>query len=118
MSKVQIFHNKMCSKSCSAMNYLKDHGYNEQDIDVTLYNENRIDKETAQKIVDLFEGNIEDLIRKPDAKKLGIDVPKPLTKAWIVENIVKEPKIMQRPIIIKDGKAIIGRSEESLGTLI
>ncbi len=97
---------------------MKDHGYSEADIDVNLYVENGIDTVTAQLIVDTFEGNLEDLIRKPDAKKLEIEVPSPLTKEWIVENIVKTPKIMQRPIIIKDEKAIIGRSEESLGMLI
>ncbi|HNR85312.1 MAG TPA: ArsC/Spx/MgsR family protein [Taishania sp.] len=118
MSKVKILHNKMCSKSCTAMNFLKDHGFSDADIDVNLYVENGIDTATAQLIVDTFEGNLEDLIRKPDAKKLEIEVPSPLTKEWIVENIVKTPKIMQRPIIIKDGKAIIGRSEESLGMLI
>lgn len=118
MSKIQVFHNKSCSKSCSAVNFLKDHGVDENELEVSLYMESHVDKKTAQMIVDLLVGDLEDLIRKPDAKKLGIELPKVLTKEWVVENIVKEPKIMQRPIIIKDGKAIIARSTESLETLI
>lgn len=118
MDKIQVFHNKSCSKSCSALSFLKEHGVDEDEMEVSLYMDNRIDRKTARKIVDLFVGNLEDLIRLPDAKKLGIEIPEELTKGWVVEHIIKQPKIMQRPIIIKDGKAVIARSPESLDTLI
>lgn len=118
MKKIQVFHNTRCSKSCTALNFLKEHEIENQEIEVILYLQDQISKETAEKIVHSLDGDISELIRTADAKKLGIEVPKPITKEWVVENILKEPRIMQRPIIIKNGKAIIARSPEKLNELI
>lgn len=118
MANIQIYHHKRCTKSNQALNYLKDKGFKEEEIDVILYMENPINKKTAEQLVNLFTNNQEELIRKPDAKALGIDVPKTLTKNWIVENIVKEPKIMQRPIVIFNGKAVIARPTEKIDDIV
>lgn len=118
MANIQIYHHKRCTKSNQALNYLKDKGFKEEEIDVILYMENPISKETAGQIADLFAANPDELIRKPDAKALGINVPETLTKNWIVEHIVKEPKIMQRPIVIANGKAVIARPTEKIDDIV
>lgn len=118
MSKIQIYHHKRCTKSNQALAYLKEKGFNEEDIEVVLYMDNPMDKKTAEQLVDLLENNFEELIRKPDAKALGIEVPKTLTKKWVAEHIAKEPKIMQRPIVVANGKAIIGRPTEQIGSIL
>lgn len=118
MTNIQIYHHTRCTKSNQALNYLKEKGFGDDEIDVVLYMENPINKKTAQQIVELLADNLDELIRKPDAKKLGIDVPKTVTKEWVIEHIVKEPKIMQRPIIIANGKAVIGRPTEQIDSLI
>jgi arsenate reductase len=72
------------------------------------------DKATLEKIIGMLEDPVEDLVRK-DAKfeKLGLDpatfVGKP--KA-VVDILLKHKELMQRPIIIKGNKAIIGRPKE------
>lgn len=118
MSKIQIFHNKSCSKSNQALSYLKGKGINEDEIDTVLYMINPISIETATLVVDLLSDNLDEIIRKPDAKKLGVELPNKLTKKWVINNIVKEPKIMQRPIIISNGKAIIARPTEKIDILV
>lgn len=116
MAKVQVYHNKRCSKSNQALNLLSEKGV--QDVEVILYLDNPISKVRATEIVNMFEGDLEELIRKPDAKKLGIEIPKVLTKKWVIDAIVKEPKIMQRPIVVSNGKAIIARPTEKIERLI
>ena len=72
------------------------------------------DKATLEKIIGILEDPVEDLVRK-DAKfeKLGLDpaayVGKP--KA-VVDILLKHKELMQRPIIVKGNKAIIGRPKD------
>ncbi len=118
MKQIQVFHNKRCSKSNQALNYLKEKGFSEDEIDVILYLDDPISKETANQVVDLLSDQLDELIRKPDAKKLGIVVPEKLTKNWVVTAILKEPKIMQRPIVISNGKAVIARPTERIDEIV
>lgn len=72
------------------------------------------DKATLEKIIGMLEDPVEDLVRK-DAKfeKLGLDpaayVGKP--KA-VVDILLKHKELMQRPVIVKGNKAIIGRPKD------
>jgi arsenate reductase len=72
------------------------------------------DKETLEKIIGMLEDPVEDLVRK-DAKfqKLGLDpaayVGNP--KA-VVDVLLKHKELMQRPVIVKGNKAIIGRPKD------
>ena len=72
------------------------------------------DKATLEKIIGMLDDPVEDLVRK-DAKfeKLGLDpaayVGKP--KA-VVDILLKHKELMQRPIIVKGNKAIIGRPKD------
>lgn len=118
MKQIQVFHNKRCSKSNQALNYLKEKGFSEDEIDVIFYLDDPISKETANQVVDLLSDQLDELIRKPDAKKLGIAVPEKLTKSWVVTSILKEPKIMQRPIVISNGKAVIARPTERIDEIV
>ena len=74
------------------------------------------DKATLEKIIGMLDDPVEDLVRK-DAKfqKLGLDpaayVGKP--KA-VVDILMKHKELMQRPIIIKGTKAIIGRPKDKV----
>lgn len=117
MSKIQVYHNNRCSKSNQAINYLKEKGL-EQDLEIIYYLENPIAEEVAQQIVTQFDGTLDELIRRPDAKSLEIEIPKELTKEWIIKTIVEYPKVMQRPIVVKNGKAIVARPTENIDKLV
>lgn len=84
------------------------------DADIVHYLKTPPDKATLEKIIGMLEDPVEDLVRK-DAKfeKLGLDpaayVGKP--KA-VVEILLKHKELMQRPIIVKGNKAIIGRPKD------
>ena len=84
------------------------------DTEIVQYLKTPPDKATLEKIIGMLEDPVEDLVRK-DAKfeKLGLDpaafVGKP--KA-VVDILLKHKELMQRPILIKGNKAIIGRPKE------
>jgi arsenate reductase (glutaredoxin) len=82
--------------------------------DVVQYLKTPPDRATLEKIIGMLQDPVEDLVRK-DAKfeKLGLDpaayVGKP--KA-VVDILLQHKELMQRPIIVKGNKAIIGRPKE------
>ena len=84
------------------------------DADVVQYLKTPPDKATLEEIIGMLQDPVEDLVRK-DAKfeKLGLDpaayVGKP--KA-VVDILLQHKELMQRPIIVKGNKAIIGRPKE------
>ena len=84
------------------------------DAEVVQYLKTPPDKATLEKIIGMLQDPVEDLVRK-DAKfeKLGLDpaayVGKP--KA-VVDILLQHKELMQRPIIVKGNKAIIGRPKE------
>ena len=84
------------------------------DADVVQYLKTPPDKAKLEKIIGMLQDPVEDLVRK-DAKfeKLGLDpaayVGKP--KA-VVDILLQHKELMQRPIIVKGNKAIIGRPKD------
>ena len=60
-----------------------------------------------------------DLIRKnePEFKTLHLANPN-LTREQLIEAMVKHPKLIQRPIVVKNNKAIIARPAETILDLL
>ena len=87
---------------------------------VVLYIKEPPNKQTLEKIVKGLEDPVEDLVRK-DAKfkKLELDpedfVDNP--KA-VVEILIKHKQLLQRPVIVKGKKAIIGRPKARIAEFL
>ena len=111
MAKVTIYHNTNCNSSTNAVAIAKDLGV---DAEIVQYLKAPPDRATLEKIVGMLQDPVEDLVRK-DAKfeKLGLDpaafVGKP--KA-VVDILLQHKELMQRPLIVKGNKAIIGRPKD------
>jgi arsenate reductase len=88
--------------------------------DVVLYIKEPPDRATLEKIVKGLEDPVEDLVRK-DAKfkKLGLDpddfVGDPEA---VVDILVAHKQLLQRPLIVKGSKAIIGRPKDRIAPFI
>ncbi len=81
------------------------------DHDVVLYIKEPPDRKTLEKIVAGLEGPVEDLVRKDSKfKKLELDpddfVDNPDA---VVDILVKHKQLLQRPVVVKGKKAIVGR---------
>jgi arsenate reductase len=67
-----------------------------------------------------LEDPVEDLVRK-DAKftKLGLDpADYEGNPEAVIEILLKHKQLLQRPVIVKVGKAIIGRPKERIATFL
>ncbi|MCY4664045.1 MAG: hypothetical protein OXC00_05210 [Acidimicrobiaceae bacterium] len=81
------------------------------DYEVVLYMSGRPGRDTLQGIVDRLEDPVENLVRKDSQfSKLGLDPDDYVANPdAVVDVLLKYPRLMQRPVLVRGGRAIIGR---------
>ena len=81
------------------------------DVDVVLYMSERPDRHTLEGIVERLEDPVENLVRKDSQfSKLGLNPDDYVSDpAAVVDVLLEYPRLMQRPVLVRDGRAIIGR---------
>ena len=116
MSKYIIFHNPRCSKSRQTLQILKD---NECDTEIILYLETAIDQSVLEDVIKKISLSPRELLRKGEQEFKDNNLNnKNLSDQEIIEFMVKHPKLIERPIVIKGNKAILGRPPEKVLELI
>ena len=110
--KVQILHNPRCSKSRATLEVLKNQGI---DPEIIPYLETPPDPDQLATILELLNMRPRDLMRKGQAeyKQLGLD-NEALSDAALLSAMCTTPILIERPIVIANGKAAIGRPPESV----
>ena len=111
-NKTRIFHNPRCSKSRQTLQILQDHGVQ---TDVIEYLKEPPDFNMLQQILTMLGIGPRDLLRKHEDsyKELQLDRAE-LSDDELIQAMVDHPKLIERPIVIRDGKAIIGRPPEKV----
>lgn len=107
MSKYKILHNPRCTKSRNALKLLEEKNLKPEIIE---YLDN---PPSATKIKEVLKSGgyeAQDIIRSKEAKEEGLDI-KSMSEAEKISAITKHPRIMQRPIVIKNSKAIVARED-------
>ena len=112
---MKIYHNPRCSKSRCALDWLKEKSF---DIEVVDYMKNPPSETEIKSILNLLNMNAADLLRKNDAEFWDFIQDKNLSEDEIIELMSKYPKLIERPIVVWNGKAIIARPLERLTELI
>ena len=111
---MKILHNNRCSKSRCALEILENKGV---DFEVVKYLENPL---SAAEITDLLKKlNLpaEAIIRKSEADYKENFKGKTMSENDWIEAMAKFPKLIERPIIIKGDKAVVGRPAENIDLL-
>ncbi len=110
--KVQILHNPRCSKSRATLQLLNDRGIEPE---IILYQDTPPNTELLTDILKQLEMRPRDLIRKGQAeyKQMGLDDEK-LSDAELIAAMIEAPILIERPIVLANGKAAIGRPPESV----
>lgn len=108
-----IYHNPRCSKSRQTLQLLE-----EKKIEATVvkYLDTPPDVDTLTSILDMLNiNNPRDLMRTHEKEyKENNLADESLTRDELIAAMIKFPKLIERPIVIKDGKAAIGRPPETV----
>jgi arsenate reductase len=110
--KVQILHNPRCSKSRTTLQLLKDNGV---DPEVILYLDTPPDAKQLTSILSKLDMQPRQLMRKgqKEYKDMGLDNSQ-LGDEELIAAMLEAPILIERPIVLANGKACIGRPPESV----
>ena len=109
---VEIYHNPRCSKSRQTLQLLQDQGVA---ADVVEYLKTPPDKATLKRILKMLGLEPRQLMRtkEKEYKEQGLDDPD-LTAEQLIDAMIATPKLIERPIVISNGRAAIGRPPEKV----
>ena len=109
---VKIYHNPRCSKSRQTLAILQEHGVQPQIIE---YLQHPPSKAQLTQILSLLGMQPRDLMRKkePEYKQNQLDDPQ-LSDEQLIEAMIQHPKLIERPIVVRGGKAVLGRPPENV----
>jgi arsenate reductase len=109
---VTIYHNPRCSKSRQALTLLRDKGVEPQIIE---YLKTPPDTATLEHLLTMLGLEPRELMRKKEKefKENGLGNPD-LSRDALIAALIAHPKLIERPIVVKDDHAALGRPPESV----
>lgn len=115
MSKISIYHNPRCQKSRQTLDLLKESG---QEPEVIEYLKTPPTEAELSSVIKKLGIKPIELVRKGEELfKLNYK-DKSLSDTEWIKVMVENPILIERPIVIKDKKAIIGRPPELVKELL
>lgn len=110
MSDVTIYHNTACSTSRHA---LDEAAHREVEAEVVQYLSKPLDRAELLDLLGKLEDPPADLVRKDSFfREQGLRAEDYITPAEVADLLVRLPRLMQRPVLVRGDRAIIGRPKE------
>ncbi len=109
---VTIFHNPRCSKSRQTLELLDEKGIKPN---IVEYIKTPPNSDELESILKKLGMEPRELMRKGEAiyKELNLD-NKDLSRDQLIQAMLENPKLIERPIVIANGKAAIGRPPKTV----
>ena len=116
MTKIKIYHNPRCSKSRQTLQLLQDKNITPE---IILYLESPPTKAELKDLLKKLGISPRDLLRTSEQayKEAGLSDAS-LTEQQLLQAMITEPKLIQRPIVVAGDKAVLGRPPENALELI
>ena len=114
-NKMKYYHNNRCRKSREGLQFLAENNIYPEVID---YVNNKIEKDELVEIIKKLKIEPENLLRKNENIFKENIKGKNLSGEQVIEWMIKEPKLMERPILTNNKGAAIGRPKENFLNLI
>ncbi len=104
---LQIWFKSTCSTCRTALALVKSE--TEEEISIVEYMVDTPTQKEIREVLKMLNLNVEDLVRKKEELYKKKYANKKLSKAEWIKVLSENPILIERPIVVKDGKAIIGR---------
>jgi arsenate reductase len=113
---VTIYHNPRCSKSRQTLQLLRDAGVEPEIID---YLNNPPTARELDRILGLLGIEPRQLMRRKESayKDTGLD-DESLSRTALIEAMVANPILIERPIVVKGDAAVLGRPPDNVLALV
>ena len=112
---MRIYHNPRCSKSRKTLALIRERGIEPEVIEYLKEPPSQAELET---IIQYLDCTANDLVRKKESLygELGI-ASLGLGDKELVAVLIEHPRLIERPIVVGNGRAIIGRPPEKVAEL-
>jgi arsenate reductase (glutaredoxin) len=111
---VTMYHNPRCNTSRRTLALLREHGVEPQIIE---YLKTPPSAPELKKLLGHMNLPAAKLLRKKEAAAAGID-PKALSEDQLIAAMVRNPIVIERPIVVSGDKAALGRPPEAVLSLL
>ena len=108
---IKIYHNPRCSKSRQGIEVIENSG---KEFKIIKYLNDVPSEEELTEIIDLLNISPIELVRKNESIWKENYKEKQLSDQEIIKAMITHPKLIERPIVINNKKAVIGRPVEDI----
>ncbi|WP_068402179.1 arsenate reductase family protein [Kribbia dieselivorans] len=116
MADITLLHNPKCSTSRHAKDVLGDAGVAFEEVQ---YLKHPLDATALRDLIDKLEDPVTDLVRRDSFfKEQGLTDADVATADQVVAVLVEHPRLMQRPVLVRGDRAIIGRPKERVAAFL
>lgn len=114
--KIRVYQKPTCSKCRTTLGILRDRG---ADFEAINYYENPLSVQELRKLIDKLGVAPRDLLRKGEQvyRDLGL-AKRDLSDDELIRLMVENPDLIQRPIVVRGNKAVLGRPPENVDELL
>jgi arsenate reductase len=109
-----ILHNPRCGKSRNAVSFLESLNL---EFEVRNYQTEPLDVEEIRHLLKKLNMKAIDIVRTKEPLWKELPENEKKDELSIIRSIVKHPILLERPIIIQENKAIVGRTQEQLESI-
>ena len=113
---IVIYHNPRCSKSRQTLALIRDRGIEPE---IVEYLKTPLDRKALQDLLRVLGMTARDLVRSGEApyRELGLAEPD-TSEDDLIAAIAAHPILMQRPVVRRGGRAVVGRPPERVADLL
>ena len=108
---IKIYHNQRCSKSRNTLKLIEEKS---SDIEVIDYQSNPPTRLELEEILKMLDLKPLELVRKGESIFKENYNGKELSDSEWIDVMIQNPKLIERPIVLNNSKAIIGRPPENV----
>jgi arsenate reductase len=112
---IKIYHNPRCRKSREGLAIIEK---SNKEFEIVRYLDDIPSVESLTEIIKLLEITPIQLIRKTESIWKERFKGKEMSDAEIIEAMISNPKLIERPIVINNNKAVIGRPPENIISIL
>ena len=112
---IKIYHNPRCRKSREGLAIIEK---SNKEFEIVRYLDDIPSAESITEIIKLLEITPIQLIRKTESIWKERFKGKEMSDAEIIEAMISNPKLIERPIVINNNKAVIGRPPENIISIL
>lgn len=112
---MKIYHNPRCTKSRETLALIHAKGIVPE---VVEYLKTPLKSEELKSLLKMLGMKAEDLVRRSEDEYKANYKGKSLSEAQWIEILVANPKLIERPIVVANGKAVIGRPPQNVEVLL